>query len=249
MNERMRAENDNTEDWDRLNALADGELSADEARALRKRLDEEPDLKATYLRIRGISAGLKAMRPEGMIETDPSPVKKGQSGWIWAGAFAASLIGAVFFGANLLDFGQDRKNPADVHKALVDQSFDIAALDGSQAFLPRIGSLPDLKAARLTLVRTEYLEPSGFAAHYAGVNGCRLTFFMLDQPPALPDGDGMMSHAWSYGGYSFAVLAIGMDIGKFNAVSEHLVAFTAQTQKTTTVAAVQDATRKATPCV
>ena len=200
-------------DWERLSALADGELPPGEAAALRARAAREPALAAALARIEGAKAELRALlapRPR----RRSAPVLGGALG----GALAASLAAALLLGGPLSGAA-----PADAlawHRAL-------AAGEGAAA-----APLLDLGSAGLRLARELVVEVDGGTLalrHYRGPNGCRLTHLVGARPATLPQ-EGLAA-AWRTGGLAHALVGEGMDPARFAAAAALARAQTAGGEK------------------
>ena len=188
-------------DWERLSALADGELPPAEAAAMRARVAREPTLAAALARIEGAKAELRALlapRPRRRL----APVLGGALG----GVVAASLAAALLLGG---PFRQAA--PPDAlawHRAL-------AAGQGAAAASPL-----DLGSMGLRLARELVVEVDGRTLalhHYQGPNGCRLTHLVGIDPATLPR-EGLAA-AWRAGGLSHALVGEGMDPARFAATA------------------------------
>ena len=200
-------------DWERLSALADGELPPGEAAALRARAAREPALAAALARIEGAKAELRALlapRPRGRL----APALGGALG----GALAASLATALVLGGPLRE-----EAPPDAlawHRAL-------AAGEGAAAAPPL-----NLGGAGLRLARELVVEADGGTLalrHYQGPNGCRLTHLVGPEPATLPE-EGLAA-AWRAGGLAHALVGEGIDPARFAAAAALARAQTAGGEK------------------
>jgi len=99
---------------EQLSAWLDGELPADEARFLQRRLDSDPGLRAQFERWQLASACLRGqpvrLMPDGFaarVQASLGEAKPARARWPWAAAAAALLVAALL--PNLLapDAGRD----------------------------------------------------------------------------------------------------------------------------------------------
>jgi anti-sigma factor RsiW len=244
-------------DWELINAYADGELSAGEEAVVSRRLTEDAMLAAALAEIRTLKAALSQTRPA----VEPVAAVRGR----FTGrrfVLAASLAAAVVLGAfyQLTGSGEDwRDAPAELHATLSAQTYVLP--DGNA--LPvistaRIGSLKvfDLSSSRLSLVdvrTTRRDQREVVAMHYRGQRGCRLTVVALEAlpgdpavPPARHDG---LSARWSVERAHFYLLANGMDRARFDAIAAYAKAQSQPPDRRDSLElAVRSATEKAQPC-
>ncbi|MEM7663992.1 MAG: hypothetical protein AAF292_17250 [Pseudomonadota bacterium] len=241
------------EDWEQLSAYHDGELQPDAERALRARIAREPALATALESLSDVSASLAVMRPaspasiNGSTETRPKAANSNRKPmkWVVGGAVAASLLVAIVFGA-----GQFRSDsPLDVHASLSAQAFSY----DQSAFVPAASSgstdVPDLGGANLAPAVLRDFE-DGTVAHYVGRNGCRLSYFRGAGPILMPSATWGQSTAWTTtDGLHHAIIATGMDAGKFDAIAAYLLTVTRRDAATEVHAALTIATETAAPCV
>ena len=86
----------NEHDWMLVNAYHDGELSAEEMRALEVRFASEPALTAALKGVQAVAQSLSALRPElvqsaAIPQTRPSNKNWHPRRWLSGGAVAAAL--------------------------------------------------------------------------------------------------------------------------------------------------------------
>lgn len=228
------------QDWMQVNAYHDGEMLSRDRSAFEKRLQSEPELAAALDSVRDVGRSLGPLRPQ------LDAAEKGHdlvlSRWKWAagGALAASILVAAF--GVLPDKGT---GASQIHAAFLDQTF---VVESGDLHLAASGStFPNLGAANLTFVAARETDV-GTAAHYAGRNGCRLTFLTMSEPIRMSSKQGMQIQQWSFGQRHFAILASGMDTGKFAAIGDLLMEETRKAAQPDTVLALRDATEAANRC-
>ena len=228
-------------DWELVNAYHDGELGEQDAASFEARLIRDTELAAALERTAHVSDSLKKLSPK----IDPSAAKsqtnKGLKKWAVGGGIAASFIIAM-----ALAVSSDKKLGAhEIHQTFLDQTY--AYESGDLRTVAGIAHFPDLGAANLTFVASRALDV-GTAAHYTGRNGCRLTFLSMNLPAKVPSHTKMQVQQWSYGEQPYAVLASGMDPGKFIAIAEYLKEETRKSSLPATVLALREATNSAKRC-
>jgi len=138
--------------------------------------------------------------------------------------------------------------PSAIHQAYLEQGFNVqAASDLSAASGGFVDGFPGLLEAKLTLAVTK-TEGDIASAHYVGVNQCRLTVLRgKGDAPAAPSG--LRSARWDAGGNWYLALATGMDLPKFDAITQYLRQATQGGLNQNSVLAMQRATDGAAPCV
>ncbi|MEO1138097.1 MAG: hypothetical protein AAFW87_01460 [Pseudomonadota bacterium] len=241
----------NERDWELVNAYHDGELGNDEARAFEARLNANPALAEALESVTSVSTSLGALRPARADQTGrpalPANDTSRLAKWRPYMAAAAALAIAVFLGPTLLA----KPTLMDIHTDLANQ----AVTDGGTTLVLQVSSdnlsdAPDLSYANLTPVASRHLE-QGSVTHYAGQNGCRLSFFR--GVPALSANDvpdAVQLAAWNTGvDTRHLIVATGMDRDKFDAIASYLKLLTRQEETETVLASVAKATADAVPCV
>ncbi len=227
-------------DFERLNALADGELGGPEATRLRQRLQDEPQLQAAYDEIRQVKRKLGALAFDGAADAPPPATQPKRASW-WPAAMAASFVAVAGLSALLvIASGDPDVAPAGVaawHDHLSAQEYVVTRESGPLfVSLGTAGDVPvpDLSASKLFLVDTRVLgsetEPQRAVMHYRGLRGCRLTLWYgtTGAAPAAwpkPDADTAFRH-WSAGDEHFALIANGMDRQRFAAIADYVEVLT-----------------------
>lgn len=230
-------------DWELVNAFHDGELSAKDAKAFQKRVRQDADLAAALADISRASASLKPLRPDTTQPQHRAVLKKGV---VLAGALAACI--AVFAFADLSSTTPPL-TPLDLHLSLQERAFAVTTADIRNVAVASQMGVHDLSGANLTPVFAKDIE-QGHLAHYAGVNGCRLSYFKGEGTFELPSGIAAQAIAWTTtDGAHHAIIATGMDFGKFDAIAAYLQHITHDLAQQTVYAALQNATENAMPCV
>ncbi len=224
---------DQQRDWELLNAYCDSELNAADQAALERRLEHEPALRQDLNRLHNLKRELAGLRPP---EPDGMAVQAATSRKRLKGALASTaalLVIAALTVAVLVAWPSAQRNwlqtAMDMHDTLSHQTYVVE--EGHVTQIVSSGrdlafSAPDLTASRLYLVDVVTSTADGgdaVAMHYRGMRGCRLTVVALPEHPdgEQPDELGGLIHAWSYSGYNFAVIAVGMDAQRFASVASY----------------------------
>lgn len=241
----------NENDWELVNAYHDGELSDVERQAMESRLRFEPALQEALRDVASVSASLGALRPE----TGPSPSEqvaeaanqnRWPTRWLVGGAVAAAIALAVGLGPQFTS----EPSVFDVHTELAGQPFAIDVGGMTPAAAASSKDIPDLAGANLTPVAMRTLE-DGNVTHYAGHNGCRLTYYrgLLDL-----DGEDSMKDAqlatWATAdNINHMIIANGMDQAKFDAIADFLRLVTKQQVSEQMMASLEETIANAGRCV
>jgi hypothetical protein len=236
------------EDWECICAYHDGELSPKDTRKFKARLAAEAELASTLMRLQEVSNSLSTLRPVPVDEVrSRAPIASIASRlrWLTAGALLASLVTVVAMGA----FKSDRTTLLDIHSAYLRESFTVIASDLRAASTIAAPETPDLTAGNLKTVALSSFH-AGTVAHYSGQNGCRLSYFRALRPLVLPTAAGSQTYGWSTGdGFHHAIIATGMDVQKFSAISAYLQKETHHHSLDKVYASVRIATENAAPCI
>ncbi|MEO3415032.1 hypothetical protein AAFO92_10275 [Roseovarius sp. CAU 1744] len=241
----------NDQDWELINAYHDGELGAKDKRAMESRLAVEPALALALEELRGMSSSLAAMRPESRYG-DSAPGGRAANDnwwpgrWVAGGAISAVLAIAFVVGPSIFA----KPTVLDIHAEFAAQPVSSSDGDLRPVVAASSEDVPDLSGANLTPVFVRALD-DGQVTHYAGRNGCRLSYFRGavggDDPGRLSDHQ---VEAWTTAdNLLHMIVATGMDQSKFDAIATYLKYTSRQKATETILAAVSDATTAAGPCV
>ena len=239
----------NERDWELVNAYHDGELEAAEAHRLEGRLASEPALSDALKNLRDVSTSLGALRPVRSVTPAPSS-KAGNdkwrpAGWLAGTAVAAALALAVILGPDLVA----KPSVFDIHADLVSQTFSVDGSDVGLAVTETAIAAPDLTSANLTPVSFRTIE-GGSVTHYAGRNGCRLSYFR----GAVPMGDDGLSEGNQLATWTtdsdmrHMIVATRMDPAKFDAIAAYLKLVTRQQASDAIMASLSATTATAARC-
>jgi anti-sigma factor RsiW len=214
--------------WQELNAYADGELQEEARRRLEAAMADDPALKESLDQITAVKRVLAVDRPS---------AKKPESNWLVPGAAVAACVVAALIAVlaylPLQPTLSWQEELLAAHQSLANETFVVEA----NRPLPVVSSrrlddfaVPNLRASRLYLVaaRTRQDEASEvIVMHYRGLRGCRLTIAAI--VPAVESADGsrwspgedQLFTGWRIGELGFAVIAEGMDAGRFHAIADY----------------------------
>ncbi len=235
------------EDWECLSAYHDGELSPKDARKFRARLAGEAELASELVRLREASHSLSALRPvqtAGVRSRASMASTASRLGWLTGGA----LIAAVAIVVAMSTLKTDRTSLLDIHRAFLVETFTVAGSDVRAASETATPETPNLTGGNLQAVAFSSFQV-GTVAHYSGQNGCRLSYFRGRVPLDLPTAADSQTYGWSTeDGFHHAIIATGMDVQKFSAISAYLQTETLHHSLDQVYAAMRIATERAVSC-
>jgi len=221
-----------------------------ERAAFERRLQREPALDAALRDLRQVSRDVKSLHAppraaQPRVTAWPDRSRAASPAW-WLGAGIAATL------ALALLWGGARPGPErlmDLHRAYVAQDFDVLRETLRSVGLPATADQPDLSRARLTPVALRVLG-DGTLAHYAGRNGCRLSYYRGQTAAVLQVGADIQTSVWATrDGIRHAVIATGMDPQRFAAIARFLQQTTRDAAREGTGARMARATERAAPCV
>lgn len=225
---------------ERLNALIDGELPADEQAALATRIAAAPDLARAYATLARLKAGVA----ETVDATDVSGIEvpPARSRLVPFGMLAAATAALAL--ATVLAMPVRDKSPVP--------AADLAPLV-TLASLPATPVIPDLANAGLSLVGGE-VERVGatpvMVAAYRGPRGCRLELRVHASTIDVPATAGTIRSAWTAGDLAYELVAFGMPDSRFAAVAAAAQAATRAGQiPREDGLRLREASLKAAPCL
>lgn len=238
-------------DWERINAFHDGELDDAETCEMAARIKAEPALAEALREVRSVSASLGALRPALDGFASGEQTRRANDNWrpfrwLAGGAVAAVIAIAVVLGPKL----GSEPTAFEIHAKFAGEPFAIETSDLLPAAAVRAADGPDLSAAALTPVSLKTWV-GGRAVHYAGRNGCRLTYFHGEFRLDV-DGSGAGGQVASWtttDNVRHAIVATGMDQSKFDAIANYLKLLTRQQASEQMMAALADTTVSAERCL
>ncbi|MDV7339224.1 hypothetical protein RYZ26_06445 [Terasakiella sp. A23] len=222
---------DNNQDWELLNAFADGELPEELRADFEARLVSDADLQRELDKILSLKATLSTMDPPADYSLKPAANDHAPKGrfkkWALSVGVAASVIGMI--GYSYLNSHKSWDELAlKSHRDMASQNYvvDVSPVQSAAWVTPEIGILaPDLTGARLYLVdmkMSNQRDKAQVAIHYRGLRGCSLTIFAMKNPDKLMGeikADDLLTHTWSDQGLHFAMLTKGMDVNRFRSIA------------------------------
>lgn len=234
-------------DWEALNAFHDSELMEEERAAVEARLLEEPLLAEALEQIAGASQSLKALRPT-IVERE-TPVAKQAISYKQPYLFAAIAAAVALMVFALWNSQSREPSLLELHRSLAAQNFTVVSEDIRNVAIASKLGVHDLSGAKLVPVAAQNLD-IGLFAHYAGINGCRLSYFKVANAFKLPMGSDAQAVAWTTADATHhAIIATGMDVQKFEAIATYLQHLTHDLAKEQVYASLARATKEAVPCV
>jgi hypothetical protein len=241
----------NYKDWEQVNAYHDGELCAADLRAFEARHASEPALAAALEDVRNVSDSLSFLRPHlvhsaSALETGAANNNWHPWRWLAGGAVAAAIALAVVFGPAFVT----TPTAFDIHAELAAEAFDVESAELRSAAAGGAVVIPDLSVAHLTAVffRT---SDNDEIVHYAGQNGCRLTYlrgaFVFPERNDIPE---RKIATWLSGNQlRHMIVATGMDRTRFDAIASYLKLEIRERASESVMASLSETIRTARPCV
>lgn len=243
------------EDWDLLNAYADGELDRATEKVIAARLANEPLLREGLESIKSIKSSLRQLRPVTIVPEEPQrPLRLAR----WAVVSSVFLAIGILLGVSALQQeSSHHTSVTELHRSFSSKSYIIdtsVSLDVSVG--SSIGSLsaPDLSPSNLTLVDVRILNAvSGerIAMHYRGQRGCRVTLVAepLSFQPYSGPSELALNYAWKTSAASFHLVGDGMDPTRFAAIAAFAEATSRRAHDEPELrTALVDRTAEARPC-
>lgn len=234
------------QDWEWVNAWADGELAAPEAEAFSKRLEDEPALKEALASVRQVTSALSVLRPEPGRASNSANINSHP--WFRAAGAAVIATAAAVAVVAVLILSNPAPTALEVHRTYAAQEYQPTAQQPAlrRAANSSVDGFPRLGDANLSLVAIN-AEKGKASAHYIGVNGCRLT--VLRGAYAQPqETAGVQAYQWMAENTPYQVIATGMDTGKFAATATYLEQSTQNRLQEVTILALHKAVQSASNC-
>jgi anti-sigma factor RsiW len=253
------------DDWEKLNAYADGEMSEKEIFATEQLLLSNSDLRLEYARLLELKSSLRRMCPGKDETAKAAPLSRQRRiRWLSGIAAAVAVISILsYFGLSWIPTHPTAQIAAlELHNEFSSKTFildkESPKLEISSVKYGRI-NVPDLTLSSLVLVDVLTTNISGqeiMAMHYRGQNGCRLTLVGIEQAAGeekleFTVSKTLLRQSWQHHGFHFVALANGMDEGRFRAISHYLIEDTkGSVEKLQRLQiAMHQAYKKSRPCV
>lgn len=225
-----RADQSSGPDWERLNALADGELAPAEQRAMAEQLATSPE---TAERLRGIVRLKQELQglPAGDAPPLPSLPAPSRPGWRRVAAIAAVLLvtAAVALAPMLLQ--QDASESFLAASLAAHEQFATTSPQPVVTIAPAAASPVTSELARLGLqpVWQATSATGQVRVGFVGLRGCRLSLHVSPHTePAPSDQSAGTLAGWSAGGQGYLLIATGMPPARFEMIAGFLRALTSE---------------------
>jgi hypothetical protein len=228
------------DEFERLNALVDGELPPAEHAALAGRIAAQRDLARAHATLARLKACVAEGRDSGSPFELPMPRR---SRTVRLGAVSAvAAIGVLGFVAAVGLLAVDRLPPGIIAP-------EIAA---TLAALPATPVIPDLTVTGLQLSGTtiEHAEDATLLlATYRGPRGCRLELRVRPLHADSPPARGTARAVWTVDELAYELTAFGMPASRFAVVAQVAKAATRLGRPPEPVDRLREARAAAPPCV
>ncbi|MGB1237174.1 MAG: hypothetical protein ACPG4U_03115 [Pseudomonadales bacterium] len=210
-----------------LSALLDDELDSRAKAQLLARLEREDVLQQYYVNLQQVQRSVRVHKRH--AHTDNRT--KRYVPLAAAASFVLALIFTLQWQGNE-PVPKPSNSIAAIHAELAQLPLQFAQHQQAQ-LLPSTGQTgliqPDLSLSKLYLVSRSD-DARGRVLHYRGVNGCKLTLH-IDQAEAAPVNTSQWQYRqWQLSGYTYQVIASGMDAGRFESVSDFIEQLSLQAQ-------------------
>lgn len=220
-------------DLEHLNALADGELGANERAHWQNRISHDSDARHEFDKIVALKTNLGLMRQTSDTSANSSTIVK-TTALAQRWAIAASVALAIVSGGLWYVLKIDSSQPIDLiawHDQFSGQQYVVK--ENSERQFVSLGKqgdilVPDLAPSKLYLVDTKVIaEGDGRAVmHYRGLRGCRLTIWTGPSNVAMTIGQSATQRLWTAGNRQFGMIATGMDEKRFQSIAEYVETLT-----------------------
>ena len=238
-------------DWERINAFHDGELDEAGRREMAARIEAEPAFGEALREVRSVSTRLAALRPKpGGPPCEQHPARASGRRRAFMCLAGGALAAGVAIAVALWPTPASQPTVFAVHAVFASQPFAVESSDLRPTAADPAADAPDLSAAALTPVSVTTWD-GGRAVHYAGRNGCRLTYFRgafrLDEGPVAA---GSQVAFWTTDdNVRHAIVATGMEPRKFDAIADYLKLSSGRRANGKLMEALAATTARATRCM
>lgn len=219
-------------DFNQLSALIDDELNADDKAQVLERLQSEEALQQTFVELQQLKYSMQASYKQTLVNNTNKPLSRAPSylkHWSAAAVIGVSclMIGALVSQRDFVDHSSTQGLLA-LHQSFVQGNYPVSQrnpLDSIQQVANHAFILPDLSASNLYLVAQQSDVNSEQVMHYRGVNGCKLTLRVQGRENAQllqSVSQEIQQYQWFVADKSYQLIATGMDIQRFSAISEYI---------------------------
>ncbi|CAN7466255.1 anti-sigma factor family protein [Bosea sp. LjRoot237] len=250
-----QADTPHPENWEKLNAFADGELAPADQRAMAERLAGSPDAAE---RLRGIVRLKQELRALPADEAPPLPalIAAPRPRWRQVAAIAAALVIATAVALAPMLLLRDTSGTFVAASLAAHEQFASSAPPPAAPSITPAAALPVTRElARLGL------EPIWQATSatgqvrigFVGARGCRLSLHVSPQAEPAPAPDQAVSTlaGWNAGGRGYLLIATGMPPARFEMIAGFIKALTSEPADRVEPlrTALQSDWRSAQPCL
>lgn len=226
-----RADQLSPSEWERLNALADGELAPAEQRAMAERLASSP---ATTERLRGIVRLKQELEALPADEAPPLPSISTSSRprWRQVAAIAAVLVIASAVALTPVLLRRDTSESFLVASLAAHEQFASASSQPEAAIAPAAAAPVASELARLglQLVWQKIAANGEVRIGFVGTRGCRLSLHVSPHAQLTSRADPAISTltGWNAQGRSYFLIATGMPPARFELIAGFIKALTSE---------------------
>jgi hypothetical protein len=216
-------------EWERLNALADGELAPAGQRAMAERLATSPGAAETLHGIIRLKQELRAL-PADEAPPLPSPPTSFHPAWRRVAAVAAALAIAATVALTPILLRQDAPESFLAASLAAHEQFAAAPLQPAVTTAPAATDPVTSELARLGLqpVWQATSAAGQIRIGFVGARGCRLSLHVDPhaEPTPKPEPSGLRLAGWNAGGRSYLLIATGMPPARFEMIAGFIKALT-----------------------
>jgi anti-sigma factor RsiW len=243
------------EDWEKLNAFADGELAPAEQRAMAERLASSPETAETLRGIIRLKQELRAL-PADDAPPLPSLSAPSRPRWRQVAAIAAALVIATAVALAPILLLRDSSETFLATSLAAHEQFATSALPQPIAAVAPAATLPvanELARLGLEPIWQATSVTGQIRIGFVGTRGCRLSLHVSPQtePALAPDQAVSTLAGWNTGGRGYLLIATGMPPARFEMIAGFIKALTSEPADRVEPlrTALQSDWRSAQPCL
>lgn len=251
-----QADTPHPENWEKLNAFADGELAPAEQRAMAERLAGSPEAAERLRGIIRLKQELRALPADEAELPLPSLSAPPRPRWRQVATIAAVLVIATAVALAPMLLWRDSSETFLATSLAAHEQFASSAPPPTAPSITPAAALPiTSELARLGL------EPIWQATSatgqvrigFVGARGCRLSLHVSPQaePAPAPDQAAPTLAGWNAGGHGYLLIATGMPPARFEMIAGFIKALTSEPADRVEPlrTALQSDWRSAQPCL
>lgn len=249
-----RADQLSPSEWERLNALADGELAPAEQRAMAERLASSPEAAEKLSGIVGLKQELQAL-PADEAPPLPSISTSSRPRWRQVAAIAAVLVIAAAVALTPILLRRDTSESFLAASLAAHERFASAPSQPEAAIAPAAAApvASELAGLGLQPVWQTTAANGEVRIGFVGARGCRLSLHVSPHAQSPPRADPTISTltGWDAQGRSYLLIATGMPSVRFEMIAGFIKALTSEpADKVEPLrTAMQSDWRNAQPCL